>query len=166
MPEPPPSPPLANETVFQYLVRFVALLKDREEQLGGHSGDGLTAAQADDLLEKIRQVAEPPNGDVPVSDMWEAFRATVDAETSWLFEERDPIGKSIAWALRRLQETFGKFLEDYGPVSHEDLDKYVSLSLVRQAASRQVALGNGGFSIRLALARLFHWLGGGVRQKP
>jgi len=151
------------------------MLKAREAELGRHTGDGLTAAQADELLEKIRIVLEWPDENIPPTPIWEAFRATVNAETAWLFEDRDPIGASIIRASRQIRNTLKATLEDFGDFPNEDLQKYMDLSALAQAANRQVALGKGGFSFRVLfgtayatfLYRLGSFLGrlGGAQKK-
>lgn len=154
--------PKPDEPLFDYLVRHAESVKAREDQLGAYVGDGPTAEQADAFLSNLR----PLNAihDVSPSALWNAFQSAVDTEMTWIFPERDAIGKPMIVGLRELQARVGKLLEEAVPEQGAQLHKYVDLALVANAARRQEKLHGNGVSWRLVLARFLYWLGGGRRS--
>ena len=100
---------------------------------------------------------------VSPSDLWEAFKASVEAEMSWLFRELDPIGEAMTPALRKMVNLTGTALDGVMPENHAKSDQYVSAAIVANAAKRQVALRGNRPSLRMLLARVIWFLGGGKR---
>jgi hypothetical protein len=101
------------ETLFQFVLRYAELIRVRQEQLGAYSGDGPTSEQASALVEALRPISEAET--VLLSILLAAFRGAVDAEMSWLFPERDPIGEEIIQLLRKIQDFTGKALQSAIP---------------------------------------------------
>src|ERR1700680_389908 len=100
----------SDETLFQYLRRHGELIKAREDEAGSYLGDGPTANQIDALIDSLRPLSESTEPATP-SLMWAAFKHSVDTEMTWLFPERDPLGKPMTAALRLVQDIYGKQLE-------------------------------------------------------
>jgi hypothetical protein len=88
--------------------------------------------------------------------LYAAFKSATDSEMTWLFPERDPIGQPMTAALREVQARVGKLLVDSLPDSKADLEKYVNLSLLANAAKRTLVLRGNRPSLRVWLARLLH----------
>ena len=171
-----PSPELVTvlaatgETLFQFVCRHAELLKARESELGAYPGDGPTCEQADALVAALHPLIEDPCSTVAPDTAWNAFRAAVDAEMSWLFPERDPPGAPMTEALREVQNITGKMLEQAQPETVPELNRYADLAVAENALRRQRKLhGNSvvwrlTFMCRMALARSLWWLGGGKRR--
>ena len=144
-----------GESLYQLVCRHAELVKSREAELGAYPGDGPTAAQASALVESLRPIQEDAEPTTP-SILWDAFRQSVEVELSWLFPERDPIGAALTEALRKVQDLAGTALVEALPERKEELERFVSLSLVRNAASRQVALHGNRPNLGLLFARFLN----------
>jgi hypothetical protein len=144
-----------GESLFQYVLRDAEMIKAREADQGTYPGDGPTSDQADALMSALRPVNEATEPVTP-SMLYAAFKSATDSEMTWLFPERDPIGQPMTAALREVQARVGKLLVDSLPDSKADLEKYVNLSLLANAAKRTLVLRGNRPSLRVWLARLLH----------
>ena len=123
---------LPNETLFQFVERFASALQDREDQIGGYTGDGLTGAQAAELVAKLRPVYEGLETSTTAAIAWAAFRASVEAETAWILPENDAIGQQLIWAMGVVRDSRKEPIQ--GLISETNVNEYVSLHFIRQAA--------------------------------
>jgi len=151
------SMPENGETLFQFVFRQADLIKAREVEQRAYFGDGPTSEQLDALVEALQPISEAATA--PVSVLLAAFRTTVATEMTWLFPERDPLGEPMTAALRKVQTFTGTALETAMPEMKPDLEKYVDLSIVENAARRHQALYGNKIIWRLVVARVLHRVG-------
>jgi len=149
--------PENGETLFQFVFRQADLIKAREVEQRAYFGDGPTSEQLDALVEALQPISEAATA--PVSVLLAAFRTTVATEMTWLFPERDPLGEPMTAALRKVQTFTGTALETAMPEMKPDLEKYVDLSIVENAARRHQALYGNKIIWRLVVARVLHRVG-------
>jgi nucleoside 2-deoxyribosyltransferase len=153
----------SDEPLLPYLMRHAEMVKAREHDLGAYFGDGPTAEQADAFIASVRPFDEATDDPTPTM-LWKGFKAALDTEMLWLFPERDAIGERMTAALRELQNRLGKLIEETMPEQVPAMRKIVDLSVVANAAERQVKLHGNGINWRIVLARFLYWLGGGRRS--
>jgi len=147
----------AIETSLQIVCRHAEMIKAREAEQGAYPGDGPTSEQAYALVEALRPVNETDVASPSI--LWGAFRSAVDGEMTWIFPERDPIGPPMTAALREIQTFIGNTLEGAMPEMGPDLEKYVSLAIVANAARRTERLHGNKITWRMAFARVLHRIG-------
>ena len=120
--------------------------------------------QGEELLAKLHPIYEGQST-APAQLVFNAFRASVEARTAWIFPERDSIGQQLEWAMGVVQESLLIPLESSGLMSRKDIEEFINLHLIIQAAKRQEKLHRNRIIWRLVLARFMYWLGSGRRTQ-
>jgi hypothetical protein len=147
-----------EESPFAQIANCIDSIRSRQSNQGTYFGDGPTSEKLDELEMALKPIADYPDS-VECSEIWSAFRVSTETEMSWIFPERDPISSGMISALCEVQRITGEALVAVDPDWQARLEKFSSLHIVENAATRQTALHGNRISLGLVAARILNRLG-------
>ena len=139
-----------QSSLCQFVIRQADLVRTREAE-AGYPGDGPTAAQIDALVESFLEIDESSHS-IPISVLSAAFHSSLEIEMSWLFPERDPIGRALLPVLRQGQNLIASAIDEKLPGEKERLDELVNMEVIANAERRISAIRRNRPNLRLKLA--------------